>query len=124
MTVKNLEIERAKFAYKKVSLIGQDKEYKSYVKKLPQMILNNGLGNAIAFINSKKNGNSSSSKSYKKLYSHIEEYLKQRGFLEQSNNLIKKVVDMDSKTYLLCTKEVLAYVKWLKRFAEGMIKDD
>lgn len=124
MSVKNLEIERAKFAYGKVREVGQNKDYKSYVKKLPQMILNNGLGNAMAFIKSKSNGNSSSSAAYKKLYSHIEDYLEEKGFLQQGEDLMSVIVNMDSKTYLLCTKEVLAYVKWLKRFAEGMIQGD
>lgn len=123
MAVKNLEIERAKFAYNKVKEVGQDKDYKSHVKKLPQMILNNGLGNAIAFINSKSNGNSSSSKAYGKLYSHIEDYLKKEGSLQQGKDLMSVIVE-NSEKYLSLTKEILAYVKWLKRFAEGMIKDD
>ena len=49
----------------------QQKEYKGYVKKIPMMILNNGLGATFAFICSKKTKN----ESYDLIYSQINEWL-------------------------------------------------
>jgi len=57
MAVKDLEKERAIFAYQCVEKANSDKglkdDYKSYVKKIPTMILTNGLGATFAFIYSK-----------------------------------------------------------------------
>jgi CRISPR-associated protein Cmr5 len=65
--ITKLEKGRAEFAYKcaeegkkiisKTQIDGEwyeDDKYKSYVKKIPSMILSNGLGQTLAFVVSKK----------------------------------------------------------------------
>jgi len=65
--INKLEKGRAEFAYKcaengknilkKYEIDGEwyeDDKYKSYIKKLPSMILSNGLGQTLAFVISKK----------------------------------------------------------------------
>lgn len=70
-----LEQGRAEFAYNcvkraNVELGNKAKEYKSYSKKIPSMILTNGLGQTLAFVKAK------SEKAYELLYEQMTEYLK------------------------------------------------
>jgi len=104
--------------YKKLN-----ENYRSYVKRLPQMILSNGLGQALAFIYSKKKmGNA-----YDFLYFHISQYLESEipariPPKEKDKDLAEWVISLDSLQYRYVTEEVLAFLNWLKRFAEGMIE--
>ena len=96
--------------------------YRSYVKKLPQMILFNGLGQTLAFIYSKKEkGNA-----YEFIYSHISQYLESectaRISKQRDKDLVEWVISLDSLEYRYVTEEVIAFLNWLRRFAEGMIE--
>lgn len=126
-TIKGLEQARAKFAYDCAKRIaGGDskkaKEYKSYAKKLPMMIKTNGLGAAIAFAFSKgKDGNA-----WELLFNHVQDWLRQEqkkwllgSFSAQS--LENAVISLNSNEYHALTVEVLAFLNWLRRFAEGLI---
>ena len=117
--IEDLEKKRAIFAYKCVEKANQDngikKEYKSYVKKIPMMILNNGLGATFAFIYSKKKeGNA-----YELIYQQTNEWLKK----ENKQDLVQWIIEQESQEYRATTNEVLALFNWLKRFADGMIED-
>jgi len=87
------------------------------------MILSNGLGQALAFIYSKKKmGNA-----YDFLYFHISQYLESEipariPPKEKDKDLAEWVISLDSLQYRYVTEEVLAFLNWLKRFAEGMIE--
>jgi CRISPR-associated protein Cmr5 len=116
-SVTELERDRAKEAYKYVTEANKNKsirdDYKSYVKKIPMMILNNGLGATFAFIYSKKKkGNA-----YEVIYNQIQEWLK------ANKDLVEWIINQDSQEYRATTNEVLALFNWLKRFADGMIED-
>lgn len=127
--IQKLEQGRAEFAYKCVkeavekSEKGQ-KEYKSYAKKIPQMILSNGLGQTIAFIYSK----CQNSDTYKLIYDQIGRYLKSEATsrikINENEDLISWIISHDSDEYRYLTQEVLAFFNWLRRFAEGMIEGD
>jgi len=117
MTIKDLEKNRSQFAYGCVVEANKDdnikKDYKSYVKKVPMMILNNGLGATFAFIYSKKkDGNA-----YELIYKQTTEWLK------SDKNLVEWIINQESQEYRATTNEVLALFNWLKRFADGMIED-
>jgi len=132
MNVNDLEKERAKFAYECVSKVikkypnimdentkksvpsKQQKDYKSYVKKIPMMILNNGLRATFAFIYSKKQKN----EAYGLIYKQTTEWLK------PDKNLIKWIIDQKPQEYKATTNEVLVLFNWLKRFADGMIEEE
>jgi CRISPR-associated protein Cmr5 len=131
-TIKGIEQGRAKEAYdcagegEKLSSSAK-KEYKSYSKKLPMLIKTNGLGAAMAFAFAKgsKDGRLDKKKAWGLLYSQIEEWLKKdsKGLLSFDDNekLTAKLVELDSSTYRAVTIEVLAFLSWLRRFAEGLI---
>ncbi len=99
--------------------------YLSYARKIPTMILSNGLGQTLAFVKAKaKDGNA-----YELLYAQLTEYMKSDSavkikMLPDKNELIEWVISCDSKEYRWITQELLAFLKWLKRFAEGMIEEE
>jgi len=145
MDVVTMEQRRAKFAYERVREVkGSDKEtlekYNSYVKSAPVLILTNGLGQTLAFYLSKLEKLSESTegtnhkritpedepsgekRAYAYLYKHISEWLAQTVtngqdplvYYTRSNNL--ETIRM--------TEEAIAFLNWLKRFAEAMLKKE
>jgi CRISPR-associated protein Cmr5 len=132
--IKKLEQGRAKFAWdravnaKSITSVSYD-EYKSYAKSLPMMIKNNGLGATLAFIRSKKTNKNGQNTAYGQIYEDLSAYFAEpnRSFLidnQQTDNreLVAKIIDLDSYHYRLATVEALAFLLWLRRFAEGLGK--
>lgn len=125
--VNKLEKGRAEFAYRKVkeaiNKLEKKGEYKSYVAKLPSMILNSGLGQTLAFVNSKKR----EVYAYNIIYQQLMDYLKSectsRIRMPQDKDLLEWVISCSSSQYRYITSEILAFLNWLRRFAEGMIKE-
>jgi len=145
--VKDLAKERSQFAYecatqgksilKSFQINNEyykDDKYKSYVKKIPMMILTNGLGATFAFVYSKqkkedkqkrKVGDEKNPKNgYDLIYKQVDEWLKQCHIQKSNDELIKWIIDQDSQLYRATTNEVLALFNWLKRFADGMIEGE
>ncbi len=127
--LKGIEEGRAIFAYKCVDEINKNKnvakKYKSYAKRTPTMIQNNGLGPALAFVYSKiKEGKSDDEKAYKALYDAIGGRLKEVYLLDSNDDLMKTIVKIDSTEYREITMEVLALFSWLRRFVDGMIEGE
>ena len=146
--VKNLERNRAIEAYKYVSdgknilelseidnEYYKDDKYKSYVKKIPMMILNNGLGATFAFIYSKQKsydakknkraGEKENPKNaYDLIYKQVDNWL-QQSYISKSKKreLVEWIISQNSSEYRATTNEVLTLFNWLKRFADGMIED-
>ncbi|MCX7999851.1 MAG: type III-B CRISPR module-associated protein Cmr5 [Leptospiraceae bacterium] len=113
--------ERAQKAYHFVSEASKDtslnhNEYKQYIKKLPMMIYTNGLSASLAFVFSK------GSPAYKKIYEQIGNWLQEKQIIKAE--LIKEILELDSINYRVATNEVLALLEWMKRFADGMLKED
>lgn len=121
----------------KEKLSGKEKDYKSLVRRIPQMIMSGGLGQSIAFLYSKK-GRDEVQRSenevqrggnnvYKLLYEQFEDYFRSDIVairLDQTNReLIEWIISLNSYEYSIATRELLSLVKWLKRFAEGMIEE-
>jgi CRISPR-associated protein Cmr5 len=139
-TIKGLEQGRAKYAYKCVEDAlkkfpkKQDakeasknaKAYKSYSKKLPMMIKTNGIGASLAFVLSK--GKSDESTPWGLLYRQIHDWLKsEKKWLmgdNPSSDLSEVAINLDSQEYRALTVEVLAFLNWLRRFAEGLIEGE
>ncbi len=130
--IKGLEQGRAKFAYDCAiagSNIEKKKEYKSYVKKIPMLIKTNGLGATFAFIKSKSKADTGKAGyAYKLIYDHTAQWLREDKKnllgLKQNDDLVEKIISLNSPEYRTVTNEVLAFFKWLSRFADGMIEGD
>jgi len=129
--IAKLEKGRAESAYKCVEeaiekLKDKSKDYKSHVKKIPSMILSNGLGQTLAFIKAKSN--SKSGDAYKLIYEQLTNYIKSEcpsriKMPQNEKELIKWVINLDSTDYRHLTEELLSFLNWLKRFSEGLIED-
>lgn len=127
-----IENGRARYAFETVSRFVEKnnqqekklKEYRAYVKKLPAMIQVNGLGQTLAFCTAAK------SEVYRELNRQIHDWVKQKQpdlldrFRENMDmKLVQIVVSMNSNEYRIISNEVLALLSWMRRFADGMIRD-
>ena len=122
-SIRGIEQGRAKFAYDCANEIAQSsdedlkKKYKSGAKKLPVLIKTNGLGQTLAFINKRDDGNT-------KLYDMIGEWLacKQLIELDEDSELVDVVISKSSNEYRRITTETLALLNWVRRFVDGLMK--
>jgi CRISPR-associated protein Cmr5 len=135
MSLRTIEQQRAEFAYSKIGEVKRinnekkKKEYKSLVRNFASMILQNGLGQALAFLLAKRDRDDNrqiiQDDPHNLLFDHINEWLK-RYFNEENNfNVLQKICDRntDSIKYRLYTKETLNFLVWLKKFAEAELSD-
>lgn len=128
-----LEQERAKLAWSQVteeSTKSFGDNYRSIVRKAPAMIKINGLGQFLAFLLAKagesarriEEPRNNPSKPEGLLYRHIGTWLaceQSPVWLPPGDSLMERVVSCDSRVYRHATAETLAYLGWLKRFAEA-----
>jgi CRISPR-associated protein Cmr5 len=150
-TIRKLEQGRAEFAYrcaeegKKIQTLSEidgkfykDDKYKSYAKKFPPLIKTNGLGAALAFYYSKRakdknNEPAGSAKNpynaYDLIYKQLNDWLRdERCFMSaiidevDGKDLLEKVILLNSPEYRAVTGEVLSFMSWVGRFAEGLIE--
>jgi CRISPR-associated protein Cmr5 len=120
-----LEQGRADFAFKRATTgyNSHRKEYSSAVQKLPMMIKTNGLGATMAFMFSK-------GKTLGTVLKDIEDWanstdnLKTHLILKNTEGgaFVHKILNLNSQDYRIVTIEVLALLNWLRRFAEGINK--
>lgn len=104
------------------------KEFRSLARSFPSMLQVNGLGNAIAFLHSKRKGGNASEKLYEGIQTWTENNLRAdlgavpdvQGKSPQTD-LMERITQLDSTTYRIYTDEVMNLCLWIKRFAEGMI---
>lgn len=123
-----IENGRARYAFETVENFvknnqAKSKEYRSYVKKLPAMIQVNGLGQTLAFCYAKGD-------QYRNLFDQIEGWIKEkqpdllkRYSEDNKTDFMQIVVSMNSNDYRIISNEVLALLDWMRRFADGMIRD-
>ena len=116
-----LDQRRASHAWQAVQqvmeqAVQQRKDYKREAKKLPVRIRTAGLGQALAFVRSKKKADN--------LLAQLDDWvLRHRGLHSQETTVLTAIVEGDSSYLRICTEEVLAYLQWLNRFAEPAIED-
>ncbi|HXK42560.1 MAG TPA: type III-B CRISPR module-associated protein Cmr5 [Anaerolineae bacterium] len=124
---KTLDQERAKSAWENVSAVKArqseefEKKYSSLVRKAPMYILTNGLGQTLAFLKAKGKGEKNNE--HEVFYQHLSRWVgAQIGI--QNTSLLEWLLTQDSATYRRATTETLAYLNWLKRFAEASLKSE
>ncbi len=124
-TIRMLEQGRAKYAYDCAKKGSKKSDYTQYVKKIPMLIKTNGLGSTFSFMFSK-------GKTYEFIGTQILDWLKkeENGIFPKAKDvssfkdLNEKVVSLNSQEYRALTIEVLAFLNWLRRFAEGFTKEE
>jgi CRISPR-associated protein Cmr5 len=117
---KTKEQERAARAWAYITEVkgrAYQKDYKSLAQKMPSYILTNGLGQTLAFLKAKGKGNRADE--HEALYGHLSEWVTSQVDGKASDRLLNWVVEKDSVAYRRATAEALAFLNWLKRFAEA-----
>jgi len=99
-------------------------KYLAYAKKLPSMIIYNGLLTTVAFAKTKAKKASIEGKAWKMLLGHLEKFLSEEGIKQENKDLIKFLSELEVQEYRYITKRVLDFSLWLKRVAEGEIEDE
>lgn len=90
--------------------------YGRQARKIPAQIQTNGLGQTLAFLRSKGKGRHD--REHQAVYDDISEWVTgQMGW--SGSDLLNKILESDSATYRRATTEAIAYLIWLKRFAEA-----
>lgn len=125
-SIKRIENGRASYAFGAVADV-KTKEYRSVALKFPFLIKNNGLANALAFVLANKE-----KKGYSNLAEHVVGWVKkdesslldEKEGIDNLEQLVEKVLAMNTVNYMLYTKEIMKLALWLKRFAEGLISKD
>jgi CRISPR-associated protein Cmr5 len=116
---RSLEQQRASAAWDCVQ--GKKKEYCQAAKGAMADIQINGLGQALAFWNAK--GKKNSEIHYKYLLDDVSKWVMGHLQPQAQSGLLEWVVQSASTDdYRRATSEAMAFLAWLKRFAEAEIK--
>lgn len=110
-----IEQQRAHAAWRAIRQVppNEQKKYSAIARKAPSYILTNGLGQTFAFLCTKDEAE-------KTLYRHLEEWLRTRlEITDTPFDAREWIGTTDSATYRRAMVETLAYLTWLKRFAEA-----
>jgi CRISPR-associated protein Cmr5 len=109
-----------------------EKEYRSLARGLNALIQSNGLGQVLGFL--KARGRNDSTKAHYLLLKHLTEWMHEPRHFAVPNSvtmesghdgLLRWIVDerTSSADYRRATTECLAYGVWLRRFAEGELRE-
>lgn len=118
--MQTLQQQMAVRAYENISVVkngdAKDKQkYGTMAHKLPMLIRNAGLAQALAFVEARGD------MAHKLLLTHVAEtvYL---GDITDRDALLSRSREADLATYMLLTRRVLAALAWYKRFTESILK--
>lgn len=114
---RSLEQERAAKAWDCVrSVTGRKKEYVSLARGAPADIQANGLGQTLAFWKAKKEPE------HRQVYAAVSQWIQERLNLGDRDLLEWVIKDANTNDYRRATAEAMAFLTWLKRFAEAELE--
>jgi CRISPR-associated protein Cmr5 len=115
---RSLEQERAKCAWECVQSVNENqKEYRSLARGAPADIQANGLGQTLAFWKAKKG------KEHQALESAVSSWVAKQLQIEGQDLLGWITKDATNDDYRRATAEAIAFLTWLKRFAEAELAE-
>lgn len=128
----SLEQKRAAAAWECVVYVrdhGQSyaKKYGQLAKSAPADIQANGLGQTLAFWKAKgyKDGKPKSDSEHARLFQDVDGWVKQQLGLSARKMLLEWIIQHASTDeYRRATAEAIAFLNWLKRFAEAELGGD
>ncbi|MBE2196847.1 MAG: type III-B CRISPR module-associated protein Cmr5 [Anaerolinea sp.] len=106
-----LQQERAAQAWKDVESTRRNKEYNSLVRGFAAMIQRDGLGASLVFLKAK------GKPEHKFLIDHLSAWVTKK--LGWQGDLLQTLLTRSTHDYRRATAEAIAYLLWLKRFAEA-----
>ena len=131
MAERTLAQRRAADALRKIDSVAdsdpkEQKSYKSYVAGLPALIVMSGLGQALATLLSQSKGNKDS---HRLLYDHLAQWLGRpdpeapypNAAKADTKHLMEEIMANSQDSYLHAQAEAMAYLEWLKKFAQAFL---
>lgn len=120
--LRNVEHRRAKKALSIVEEISKkdkptQKKFRSLARSAGSLILKSGLLPALAYYLNKKDTEEFAK--YILTYGPIKV-----GSTADPKQILQHLLNLDNAAIMYKTQEALAFIKWLKRFADGMLKVD
>jgi CRISPR-associated protein Cmr5 len=120
-----MDQKRAAAAWKAIDEVNKKsddfkKKYAGWVRSAPADVMTNGLGQTLAFMLAKGKGRDTEAPTL--LYSHLSKWVSPKIWEEQAS-LLEKLMGSNSDVYRWATAETLAYLVWLKRFAEAVLPE-
>ncbi len=94
-------------------------EFSQFCKSFPTMILQNGLGQAIAFLKSQKDKNDKPDYKYATMYNTLNAWLKELNLIKEDT--LREINYMDAQEYLHIQMESLKFLEWIKRYENAGI---
>ena len=126
-TLDQRRAERAWDDVKQIENTGNEslkKKYAALARKTPANLQSSGLGQSLAFLRAKA-GQKREGNEHWLLYRHVSHWVMNE--MKQPNGeadrLLEWVVKQDSPIYRQATAETMAYLNWLKRFAEAVLPE-
>jgi len=120
-----LEQQRAAHALERINGVKNEKlaaGYKSYVESLSATIVMNGLGQACATLLAQAKGELGSKDAHRRLFDHLEDWLcNPKARVGLNKPLVESLVKSDQTIYCHAQAEALAYLVWLKKFAQAFL---
>jgi CRISPR-associated protein Cmr5 len=118
---RDLERQRADVAWQNIQAVktqSYEGKYGSLARKMPTLIQINGLAQTLAFLKSK------GKEHHNEAFNHLSNWFCSRFNWNSDTDLLNQVIHMDSPIYRLATNEALAFLQWLKRFAEAELTSE
>ncbi len=114
---RDLERQRAEVAWQNIKDIKNEKyegKYRSLVIQMPTFIQVNGLAQTLAFLKAKDQDH------HRKAHEVLSNWFQKR-FPDNfsTGDLLHQIINMNSQEYRWATREAIAFLQWLKRFAEA-----
>ncbi len=121
---KDLDRSRAMHAWNSIQSVKcqtYKTEYGRLARKIPTLIQVNGLAQTLAFFKAKgkENDPKSRKEQFVQVFNHLSEWICNNRLEPGTGDLLDRVLQMDSNKYRFVTNEALAFLQWLKRFAEA-----
>lgn len=108
--------QRSSFALQELrSLAANREKFKPFIAGLPSMILQNGLGQTLAFLQSKGKEEHKAAFSIMVKWLHKEKILTNCGPLQA----VEEISKLSQQHYLLAQEEGLKLLEWVKRYANS-----
>ena len=122
--------QRAAFAFEKVSALagqGEDKasRFRAYANALPALVQMTGIGQAMAFVYSKKSGQGAEAAGWAALYQLVSDWLcasERKIFTENSTDLMQAIISHEQNCYRLAQAECQALLVWVRQFARALLR--
>lgn len=117
-----LDRNRAMYAWESIQSVKSKKfpdKYGSLARKMPTLIQVNGLAQTLAYLKAKGKENDPKKEHFVQAFDHLSGWICNNRLKSGTGDLLARVLVMDSQTYRFVTNEALAFLQWLKRFAEA-----